>query len=156
VRASALVLAAVALAGCGGSSQPKDDPAKFAVSVVNQIVHNRYSQVWSDLHPKDQQVAPFGEYVQCETRNPVISAPRSVKVKSVVEESVGLGDGTFVKSKAVDVRLGFAGGFNVTHTVHVVASHGKWTYILPSWRFRDYRADKCPSDPGSCPPPTSA
>lgn len=154
MRLAALLLAVVVVAGCG-SSRPKDDPAKFAVSVVDQIVHNRYSQVWADLHPKDQAVAPFAEYVQCETRNPVISVPQSVKVKGVVDESVGLGDGTFVKSKAVDVRLGFAGGFNVTHTVHVVASHGKWTYILPSWRFRDYKADKCPSDAGS-PPPTTA
>lgn len=153
-RAAAL-LAVLALAACGGSSQPKDDPAKFAVSVVDQIVHNRYSKVWDDLHPKDQAVAPFGEYVACETRNPVITAPRTVKVKSVNDESVGLGDGTFVKSKAVDVRLGFAGGFHVTHTVHVVASHGKWKYILPSWRFRDYKADTCPTDPGSSPPPAT-
>ena len=151
------LLAVLVLAGCGGKdAQPKDDPAKFAVTVVDRIVHNHYTEVWGDLHPTDQEVAPLAEYVACETRNPVIAVPRSVRVKSVVEESVGLGDGTFVKSKAVDVRLGFAGGFNVTHTVHVVASHGKWTYILPSWRFRDYKADKCPTDAGSSPPPTSA
>ena len=156
MRAAATLVALLALAGCGGSSQPKDDPAKFAVAVVDQITHNRYSQVWDDLHPKDQAVAPFAEYVQCETRNPVITAPRSVKVKSVVDESVVLGDGSIVKSKAVDVRLGFTGGFHVTHTVHVVASHGKWKYILPSWRFRDYKADKCPTDAGSSAPPSNA
>ena len=156
MRLAPVLLAVLALAGCGGSSQPKDDPAKFAVSVIDQIVHNRYSQVWDDLHPTDQAVAPLAEYVQCETRNPVITVPRSVKVKSVNDESVGLGDGTFVKSKAVDVKLGFAGGFHVTHTVHVVASHGKWKYILPSWRFRDYKADKCPTDAGSSAPPSTA
>jgi hypothetical protein len=151
------VLAVLALAGCGGKdAQPKDDPGQFAIGVVDQIVHNHYSAVWDDLHPKDQAVAPIAEYVACETRNPVIAVPRTVKVKSVVDESVGLGDGTFVDSKAVDVRLGFAGGFNVTHTVHVVAAHGKWTYILPSWRFRDYKADKCPTDAGSPPPPATS
>ena len=152
-----VLVAVLVLAGCGGKdAQPKDDPSTFAVGVVDRIVHNHYSQVWADLHPVDQKVAPFGEYVRCETRNPVIAVPRSVKVKSVVDESVGLGDGTFVKSKAVDVRLGFAGGFSVVHTVHVVAAKGKWTYILPSWRFRDYKADKCPTDAGSSPAPSSA
>ena len=151
------LVALLALAGCGGKdAQPKDDPSKFAVEVVDQISHNHYAKVWGDLHPADQKVAPFAEYVACETRNPVIAVPRTVQVKSVTDESVGLGDGTFVQSKAVDVRLGFAGGFNVVHTVHVVAAGGKWTYILPSWRFRDYKGDKCPSDAGSPPPPVTS
>ena len=62
----------------------------------------------------------------------MLTAPNTTKVLSVSTESVGIGDGTFVDSKAVHVRLGFAGGFHVAHTVHVVAEHGKWTWILPS------------------------
>ena len=152
-----LLAAAVAFAGCGGSNaQPKDDPGAFAVKVVDQIVHNRYSTAWNDLHPADQKVAPSGEYVQCERRSPVLAAPLSTKVLSVGDESVGIGDGSFVQSKAVHVRLGFAGGFHLVHTVHVVAAHGKWTWILPSYRFRDYRADKCPVDAGSSPPPSTS
>jgi hypothetical protein len=151
----ALLVAAVALAGCG-AGRPKDDPGVFATQVVGLIVHNHYSQVWSDLHPVDQKVAPFAEYVGCETRSPVIAVPRTVKVTGVVDESVGLGNGSFVDSKAVAVRLGFAGGFHVTHTVHVVAEHGKWKWILPSWRFRDYKADRCPTDAGSTPAPSAS
>jgi hypothetical protein len=86
----------------------------------------------------------------------VIAVPQSVKVVSVNDESVGLGDGRFLQSKAVDVRLGFAGGFRVTHTVHLVADHGKWKYILPSWRYQDYKADRCPTDSGSPPPPAQS
>ena len=148
-----LVLLAVAAAGCGGTNVPKGDPGVFASKVIGLIVHNKYSTVWDDLHPVDQKVAPFAEYVGCETRNPVIAVPRTVKVLSVNDEAVGIGDGRFVDSKAVDVRLGFAGGFKVTHTVHVVADHGKWKWIIPSWRYRDYKADKCPTDAGSARPP---
>ena len=152
------MLAVLVLAtGCGGASaQPKDDPSKFAVRILGLIVHNRYSQVWDDMHPADQKVAPFAEYIGCESRSPVIAAPRTVKVLSVDDESVGLGDGTYVESKAVDVRLGFRGGFHLVHTVHVVANGGKWKWILPSWRFRDYKADLCPTDAGSSPPPSQS
>ena len=151
------VLAALALAGCGSSSStPKDDPKDAALKVLDQIVHNHYTEAWDDLHPKDQAVAPRDEYVNCESRSPVIAVPRSVKAVAVTDESIGLGDGSFVESKAVAVRLGFAGGFSVTHTVHLVASHGAWKWILPSWRFRDYKADRCPTDAGSSPPPSQS
>ncbi len=153
-----LLVAVVVLAGCGSSAArpPQDDPGAFAVKVVDQITHNRYTTAWIDLHPTDQKVAPSGEYVQCEQRTPVLTAPLSAKVVSISDESVGIGDGTFVQSKAVHVRLGFAGGFHLVHTVHVVAAEGKWKWILPSWRFRDYRADKCPGDAGSSPPPSAS
>ncbi len=153
-----VLLAALACcAACGGTSaQPKDDPSAFAVRVVDQIVHNRYSAAWSDLHPADQKVAPSSEYIECETRSPVLAAPTSVKVLSVGDESVGLGDGSFLPSKAVHVRLGFVGGFHAVQTVHLVAAHGKWRWILPPWRFRDYRANRCPVDAGSTPPPSTS
>jgi hypothetical protein len=154
--AAPVLLAAVLVAGCGAAKQPQADPGVFATKVVDLIVHNKYSDAWADLHPVDQQVAPSTEYVGCENRNPVIAVPRTVKVLGVKDESIGIGDGTFVDSKAVAVRLGFAGNFKVTHTVHVVADHGRWTWILPAWRYRDYKGDTCPTDAGSAPPPTQS
>ncbi len=154
--AAPVLLAAVLVAGCGAAKQPQADPGVFATKVVDLIVHNMYSTAWADLHPVDQQVAPSTEYVGCENRNPVIAVPRTVTVLGVKDESIGIGDGTFVDSKAVAVRLGFAGNFKVTHTVHVVADHGRWTWILPAWRYRDYKGDTCPTDAGSAPPPTQS
>jgi hypothetical protein len=150
--------AVLAATGCGGrkDAKPKDDPGKVAMTVVDQITRNHYAKAWADLHPDDQRVAPLAEYVRCETRSPVIARPSKVKVVRVKEESVGLGNGTFVDSTAVDLRLGFAGDFSLVHTVHLVASDGSWKWILPAWRFRDYKADRCPTDPGSSPPPSNS
>jgi hypothetical protein len=157
VRYLLAAIAALAIAGCGSSSgTPKDDPKQVAVKVLNQIVHKHYTEAWDDLHPADQAVAPRDEYVTCESRSPVIAVPLTVRALWVKDESIGLGDGSFVESKAVPLRLGFEGGFAVTHTVHLVASHGTWTWILPSWRFRDYKADRCPTDAGSSPPPSQS
>lgn len=154
------LLAAIALllAACGGrSAQPKDDPGAFAVNVVQLIVGNSYTRAWQDLNAKDKAVAPLDEYVSCERRSPVLAAPTSMKVVGVSDESVGLGDGTFVPSTAVKVRMVFPGAGNVlTHTVHLVAEHGHWKWMFPSWRFRDYKADRCPVDAGSTAPPASA
>jgi hypothetical protein len=148
------LVAGLALAGCGSKAhaRPKDDPGAFAVRVLGLLTRNEYTRAWDDLHPEDQRVAPLAEYVSCETRSPVIARPLSVKVVKVNEESIGLGNGRFVDSTAIGIRMRFAGSFTLVHTVHLVASKGKWKWILPSWRFRDYRADRCPSDPGSAPP----
>lgn len=140
--ALAAVCALVA-AGCGARA-PKGDPGVAALKVVDQITHNRYVQAWGDLHSEDQHVAPLAEYVGCESRSLVPVSPLRVRVVRVNDESVGLGNGRFVSSKAVDVRLAFYGGYQLVHTVHVVAEDGHWKWILPSWRFRDYRADRCP------------
>jgi len=150
-----LVLLALLTAGCGSkrSAKPTENPRVAAARVLDQIVHNHYTDAWGDLHSVDQRVAPLAEYVACETRSPVIARPRSVKVVSVNSESVGLGDGKFVQSTAVDIRMAFAGSFSLVHTIHLVAEDGKWKWILPSWRFRDYKADRCPTDSGSSPPP---
>ena len=90
-----VALAALAITGCGGSSSgtPKDDPKQAAVKVLTQIVHNRYTQAWDDLHPTDQAVAPRDEYVTCESRSPVASVPLTVRPVGVKNESIGLGDG---------------------------------------------------------------
>jgi hypothetical protein len=152
-----LLAAAAVLAGCGSkAATPKDDPGKFAVKVVDLLVRNQYATAWADLHPDDQRVAPMAEYVGCETRTPIIARPLTIKVLTVSDESVGLGNGKFVASKAVAVRLAFEGNLKLTHTVHVVAANGRWRWILPSWRFRDYKADRCPSDAGSGPPPQTS
>ena len=137
MRLAALVLLVVAASACGGSSsakQPTDDPKDVAVRVLDQIVHNRYTEAWDGLYGVDQKVAPRREYVDCESRSPVNATPTSVNVVKVEDTSVGLGDGTFVDSKAVSLRLGFTGGFMLVHVVHLVAGDGAWHWILPSGR----------------------
>ena len=148
----ALVLVVVFLAACGGSSA---GPSENAMKDLDLIVHNRYDEAWDGLYSGDRAVAPKKEYVSCESRSPVQEAPQATKTVGISDESVGIGDGTFVKSKAVRLQLDFRGG-RLVHTVHLVKERGGWHWILPSWRYRDYKADRCPTDVGSSPPPTQS
>lgn len=146
MRRVLLPVAIVALvAGCGGvRATPTGDPGAFALKIMHLIVTNQYTTAWSDMHPDDKKAAPLAEYVACETRSPVLVKPTSVKVVGIGDQSVGLGNGHFVATKAVRVRLVFPGQENVlVHTVHIVEAKGRWTWILPPGRFADYAAGRC-------------
>jgi hypothetical protein len=147
-----LLAVLVAAAACGGSSA---SPSDVAIKDLDLIVHNRYDEAWDGLYSADRAVAKRAEYVSCESRSPVQEVPQTTKPVGVTDESVGIGDGTFVKSKAVRLQLDFRGG-RLVHTVHLIKEKGGWHWILPSWRYRDYRADRCPTDVGSSPPPTQS
>lgn len=155
-RVAALALVAAFAAGCGsGSSAPQAKPGPAAVHVVQLIAHNRYGDAWDALQATDQKVAPRDEYVACESRSPVLAAPQAIRVLGVSNASVGLGDGTFVETKAVRLQLVFA-GFRATQTVHLVAAAGAWRWILKPDRYRAYKANACPADAGSNPPASSS
>ena len=155
-RAAAACAAAVMLVatGCGAShsSTPTADPKQVAVKVLGQIVHNRYTQAWDSLHPSDQDVAPRVEYVSCETRSPVIAVPTSVKVRRR-SQRVGRDRRRLVSSRAPQSTCGSASPAASTSSTPCTWSRrtasGRW--ILPPTRYRDYKADRCPTDAGSTP-----
>ena len=155
IRAALLAALALVAAGCGGSGTPAEEPGAAATRFLGAIVHNRYDEAWDELYAADRKVAPRAEYVGCESRSPVITAPTKVEVVRVREQSTGIGDGTFVDSTAVALRLRFPGGFQLVHTVHLIRDGDRWRWILPPHRFRDYKADRCPTDPGSTESSTS-
>jgi hypothetical protein len=157
-----LALPLVVLAGVGvvlgfaltrshAARAPRGDPRAFAENVVRLIAANRYADAWTTLNPVDQRVAPRTEYVGCESRTPILARLREVHALGTADDSVGLGDGTFVPSKAVAVRIAFAGddSFVITHSVHLVAVRGRWTWVLPPWRYRAFRDDHCPVAPSA-------
>jgi hypothetical protein len=143
--------AVVALTRSHAAAAPKDDPRAFAVHVVRLITANRYAEAWETLNPVDQSVAPRAEYVGCEQRTPIVAKLREVRALDVSDDSVGLGDGKFIPSTVVAVRIAFEGddSFAITHAVHLVAVHGRWTWVLPSWRYRSFRANRCATAPSA-------
>jgi hypothetical protein len=151
--AAACCLLALTLAGCGGSahrssSEPGGADA-FATRVVRLVVESRYAEAWGDLHPADRAVAPEHVYVACEERSAIALAPTRIRAVGSSSDSVALGDGRFVPSRVVRVRIDFPGGFHFVHPVHLVASGGRWTWILPAERYRAYRAGSCRGAPAT-------
>ena len=167
LAAAGVLAVAVAIAGAlvatrsGGDAaakEPTADPSAFAVDVVRLIIQNRYGEAWGALHPVDRRVASRAEYVGCENRSRFTAKFVRARVAHIADEAVGLGNGRFVRSKAIDVLITLeedgVAPFVVRHTMHLVPSGSKWTWILPSWRYVDFRANRCPTAPHAPSPPS--
>jgi hypothetical protein len=155
------VAAAIAVSGAFAAfrTAPRSPDARaFAAHVVELIASNRYDDAWTLLHPVHQSLAPRAEYVGCEKAEPIPGHLESVRVLRVFAERTPLGTGSFADSEAVVVKIAIGGGPGanvvVTDTVHAVAVHGQWRWIMPPARVQAYGAGRCPD--GSSPPGSAA
>ena len=121
----------------------------FAVRTVRLLVANRYSVAWASLHPSHQQaVGGRGKYVQCELSEPIVGSAMAIEGLEVRDEVALIAGIGRVRTKAVNVRITFAGahgadGARVTLGVHVLLLDGSWRWVLPSSRYANYRRGGC-------------
>ncbi len=152
-RHAALVALAgtLAVAGCGGSDEPSDDPGAFATSLVRTVYRHEPGAAWQTLHPLHRKVVSRARYVQCERKAPLEGEVRSIAVVSVSDEQATVPGWTkLVQSKAVMVRYllklpGIASAQPITHTVHVFAVDGHWAWVIGPTDYASYATGSCPS-----------
>jgi hypothetical protein len=144
----ALLLSALALAGCGGGDErPDQDPGAFISELVHDVAAGRYAQAWTTLYPPHQQVATRQEYLRCEPMTPFPGKVENVRVLEVFDEPVDVaGQADQVDSTAIIVRLTVRAENErdrFDSTFHAVAVDGKWTWFLPEQRYEAYVAGDC-------------
>ena len=134
------------------------EAGEFAAAVVRMIGGNRYARAWRSLHPVHRRAAPRALYVGCEELTPIPGTVAKVDVLRASDESVRVpGIDALARGKAVQVRIVIVGdaadkAVVVEDTVHLVRVAGRWAWILPPARFRDYNAGRCPgTGPGPNP-----
>lgn len=121
----------------------------FAVRTVRLLVANRYSAAWASLHPSHQRaIGGRDTYVRCELSAPIVGSAMEIDSHEVRDESALIAGIGRVRTKAVDVRITFAGkpkpgGTKVTLSVHVLLVNGSWRWVLPNSRYASYRRGAC-------------
>lgn len=148
-RAAALVLAVLALAGCGGSDAPGEDPGQFAVELLRQLDRGETGTAWEELHPLHQETVPRARYVRCERGDPIDGDVTSVDVLGVRDERARVpGRDADEASTAVELRYrlelpGRAAQENDL-VVHLFAVDGRWAWVIGPGDYAAYAAGRCP------------
>jgi hypothetical protein len=121
----------------------------FLVRMIEEKMAGRYADAWSSLYPFHQRVVSRADYVACERLLPFDGHLESVTVVRVVAGPVAVaGLARPVAGAAVTMRVvvrwpGLAKPVVIVDTMHAVAAHGRWTWILSPDRFALYRGRGC-------------
>jgi len=150
--APAVLLAALALAGCGGDIDPATTPAGRAqVEYLDDLYNGRFGPAYAALHPLHKQIVSRAQFSDCAAATIPVGQLDSIEVLDVFEDPVqvsGIGASPRAPveqpAKAVRVRLTSTDGKRITDENHEVKVGDRWYWILNDSAIRSYTAGRCP------------
>jgi hypothetical protein len=153
--AAALAAAVAAPASAATQGRPSLESARiFVVSEVQDKLDGRWGRAWSTLYPAHQQVAVRPVYIRCERSTPFL-APTLVfgveRVRKTLVRVPGLSRRLPGVAVTLHVALQWYGPRDpivLTPTLHLVAVHDGWRWLLSDEMYRVYRHGAC----GGLPP----
>jgi hypothetical protein len=122
---------------------------RFFLTVLGQKDSGDWAKAWQSLHPLHQRIAARDTFIRCETARPFpapLKSVRVVRVRAVPFHIPGALHPVPSAAVTVAVQLRWYGPrdpITFTHTFHLVAVHGHWTWLLSLDRYRLYRQDAC-------------
>jgi len=143
--ALALLLAAVALTGCGGETDPATTPAGRAQTEYLQDLYNgRFGQAYAELHPVHKQVVSRSLFTDCAASTIPVGELDTIEVLDVFDDPVQISSNGEQRAKAVRIRLTSADGKSVTFVSHELHVGDRWYWVLNDSAIRAYQAGRCP------------
>jgi hypothetical protein len=121
----------------------------FFLTVLEQKLSGDWAKAWQSLHPLHKRVAARDTFIRCETARPFPAPLESihiVRVRAVPFRAPGALHPVRSAAVTVAVELRWYGPrdpITFTHTFHLVAVHGRWTWLLSLDRYRLYQQDAC-------------
>ena len=148
MRHAALLLALLALAGCGGDDDP-GDPAAFVQTLIRDLGSGRTGKAWEALHPLHRERVPRALYVRCERDDGFGGTVTKVDVLQVQEEPATI-PGQFGERDSTAVTVGITlatpdADERFTLTAHVFESEGDWAWVIGPVDYAAYMTGVCPA-----------
>ena len=144
----AAILAALALAGCGGEVDPaRTAPGAAQVRLTEDIYNGRFGRAYNTLHPAHQAIVPRKLFVDCSRKTIAVHSLDSIEVLEVFDESVDLPGVGKQHAKAVRLRLTSTDGRTQTFVDHELKVGNTWRWVFSAKAIDAYRAGRCPESP---------
>lgn len=151
VRRAALLLASLALAGCGGGDDEPEPAGAFVTTLIRELGRGETAQAWESLHPLQREQVPRARYVDCESGDGFGGAVTKVDVLDVKQESAAI-PGQFGKRPSTAVTVGVTldvpeseQSERFTLTAHVFETGGKWSWVIGPVDYAAYMTGNCPA-----------
>ncbi len=140
-----LLLATVALAGCGGDVDPATTPAGRAqVQYLENLYNSRFEPAYASLHPAYKKIVSRIHFSDCAASTIPIGQLDSIEVLDVFDDPIQIPGAGQQKAKAVRVRITSTSGKAVTFVSHEVQVGNQWDWVLNDSAVTAYKAGRCP------------
>jgi hypothetical protein len=141
----ALLLPALALAGCGGDVDPATTPAGRAqVKYLQDLYNGRFEQVYETLHPAYKKIVSRSQFIDCAASTIPVGELDSIEVLDVFDDPIQIPDAGEQKAKAVRQQITSTDGKTVTFVSHEVKVADRWNWVLNDSAVTAYQAGRCP------------
>ena len=141
----AVLLPAVALAGCGGDIDPATTPAGRAqVQYLEGLYKGRFGPAYDTLHPAYKKIVSRSQFSDCAASTIPVGELDSIEVLDVFDDPVQIPDAGEQQAKAVRVRVTSTSGQSVTFVNHEVKVTDQWAWVLSDSAVTAYQAGRCP------------
>jgi hypothetical protein len=136
VKLLALVVLALVVAGCGGSStaaSPDKTVGLFMTRILREELNGQWARQWNDLHPAHKQLITRAQYVACSRSmgTNIGTGDETYRVLAVKDEPIDVFAVPQRDSKVVTIQYRSPLSNAVPrYDMHAVAVDGRWTWIL--------------------------
>ena len=140
-----VLLATLALAGCGGDVDPATTPAGRAdVQYLEGLYKGRFGEAYDTLHPAFKKIVSRSRFTDCASSTIPVGQLDSIEVLDVFDDPIQIPGAGEQKAKAVRLRLTSTGGKTVTFVNHEVKVGNQWDWVLNDAAVTAYQASRCP------------
>lgn len=141
----AVLLGAVALAGCGGDVDPATTPAGRAqVQYLENLYNGRFAQAYATLHPAYKKIVTRTQFSDCAASTIPSGQLDSIEVLDVFDDPIQIPGTGKQQAKAVRVRITSTSAKTVTFVSHEVNVGTRWYWVLNAKAVAAYKAGSCP------------
>ena len=151
MRRSALLLALLAVAGCGGGKAEPEQPGAFVQALIRDLGNGETAKAWESLHPLHRERVPRARYVECESRDGFGGTVTKITVLDVKREPATI-PGQFGTRPSTAVTVGVTLDVpdsdepeRFTLTAHVFDTDGKWSWVIGPVDYAAYMTGNCPA-----------
>jgi hypothetical protein len=143
-----VLLATLALVGCGGEVDPATTPAGRAQTEHLQNLYNsRFARAYTALHPAYKRTVSLMQFSDCAAKTIAVGQLDSIEVLDVFDDPIQIPGEGEQAAKAVRVRISSTSAKTVTFVNHEVKIGDRWYWVLNARAVAAYTAGRCPGLP---------
>jgi hypothetical protein len=140
-----VLLATLALAGCGGDVDPATTPAGRAqVQYLEGLYRGDFGAAYDTLHPAYKKIVSRSQFSDCAASTIPVGQLDSVEILDVFDDPIQIPGAGEQKAKAVRVRITSASGTAITFVNHEIKVADRWNWVLSDSAASAYQAGRCP------------